>query len=135
MLRGSYEVRRVHRDEDRLGAGTLMTRVRTLLTHYHHAPARLRDDPELRQALLPLYGKEGERIWREHVRPFLAERDLALRTIYAEHAIDDDFTLLDTPEALLVLERLEHDRARLRQVWPLDRSDLERLRDVWGVPV
>jgi hypothetical protein len=110
--------------------------LRTTLSDFHQQPVRVKSDDELRAAVLSLYdGKSAEEIWRDHVRPFVRENDDALETVYREHDADPDFELLDSAETLLVLERLEHDRARLRAVWPLAEDDLERLRDIWGVPV
>ncbi|MDO8184659.1 hypothetical protein Q5424_04840 [Conexibacter sp. JD483] len=91
-------------------------------------------DSELFDVLLGLYDRSPDEIWSEVVSPWLDARDSKLQLVYAEHqALADDTRLLDQPHAPMLLERLEHDRARVIERWPYAISELEALQDVWGI--
>lgn len=101
----------------------------------HPAPARLQCDLELRAILLNLYDEREEVVWAEVVAPYIEAHRPALENVLREHARDPSWNLLDTPEVLLLLERADRDRERLRLAWPGPASVLARLSDVWGVPL
>ncbi len=78
--------------------------------------------------LVHLYDCAPGEVVPKHVGPFVDANQAKLRDIYA--AYEDDETanpLLSQPEALLIFERLENDRDRLRESWPMDKLDLELL--------
>jgi hypothetical protein len=113
--------------------GRLTQMMEKALAGYHHSPERLQPDIRLLRSLLGLYDEPPERVWGHHLAPFIRRNKDALRAVYDEHATLPTTEILDRPEALLLLERIEHDRARVRQAWPYDMADLEPLRDVWGI--
>jgi hypothetical protein len=91
-------------------------------------------DTELFDVLLGLYDRSPDKVWSEIVRPWMDACLSKLQLVYAEHqALANDTQLLDQPHAPMLLERLEHDRARLVDRWPYEISELEALQDVWGV--
>jgi len=91
-------------------------------------------DTELFDVLLGLYDRSPNKVWSEIVRPWMDARLSKLQLVYAEHqALANDTQLLDQPHAPMLLERLEHDRARVVDRWPYEISELEALQDVWGV--
>jgi len=111
-------------------------RLRHALSTVHHDAGRIHHDDALREILVALYpGGEPDRAWSEFVGPYLCEQRAGLLNVWREHREDTSFTLLDRPEALLVLERAERDRERLRRTWPGPPSVLVRVSDVWGVPL
>lgn len=78
--------------------------------------------------LVHLYECSPAEVTARHVGPFVEANESKLRDIYT--AYEDDETanpLLSQPEALLIFERLENDRDRLREGWPADNLSLELL--------
>jgi hypothetical protein len=113
-----------------------MERLQQLLVDVHHNPGRIKSDPEMVEIIFSLYGTtDHDRVLTEVVEPYLEENTTALRTIWSEHADDPSWELLDRPEVLLIFERADHDREKLRQVWPGPDSWLSRISSVWGVPL
>jgi len=93
-----------------------------------------RADTELFDVLLGLYDRSPDEVWSEIVRPWMDARLGKLQLVYAEHqALANDTQLLDQAHAPMLLERLEHDRARVVERWPYEIGELEALQDVWGV--
>jgi hypothetical protein len=97
----------------------------------HRPPAS--SEPLLRDFLLSLYGKCPGRIWSENVQPFLKREQRALQVLYEEHRAFPEAAILDFAESLLVLERLQHDSARLYAGWPLAPSQLDVVAHAWGI--
>ena len=88
------------------------------------------------QVLFDLYGDQREDVvWRNTLGPYIAAHGAALRNVFDEHAADPSWRLLDAPEVLMIFERAENDRERLRRAWPGPNTDLLRISDVWGVPL
>jgi len=111
-------------------------RLRSSLLVVHANPSTIVHDERLSEILLGLFdGAEPARAWSKVIGPYLREQQSGLRNVWREHAADPSFPLLDRPESLLVLERAEHDRERLRRCWPGPASWLTRISDVWGVPL
>lgn len=78
--------------------------------------------------LVHLYECPPAEVTSRYVGPFVETNEQKLRDIYA--AFEDDETanpLLSQPEALLIFERLESDRDRLRERWPVDNLSFELL--------
>lgn len=113
----------------------LVTRLNRALAQFNFSPGR-DPDPALTDAVLSLYGEVTiEQIWACHLRPFVEEHSLALENVYREQAVAPSVEAAKGPEFLLVLERAEHDGLRLNRVWPRNQKELERISDIWGVPV
>jgi hypothetical protein len=89
------------------------------------------------QLLLPLYGLPPAAILGL-VSRFLDDRRSQLKDLYGAYRNDDRLEqVARAPEALLLLERLEHDSSRLEHLWrtrlPLD--ELEQVAAFFGVPL
>jgi hypothetical protein len=111
-------------------------RLRRSLLAVHTNPATIVHDEELGDIVFGLYDPgEPDRVWFEVIAPYLRTQRRGLRNVWREHAADPSFLLLDHPESLLVLERAEHDRERLRLCWPGPAAWLARISDIWGVPL
>jgi len=66
-----------------------------------------------------------------YVDPFLEGNRQKLSDIYEAYADDPTANpLLTQPEALLIFERLQNDRDRLREGWPVDDLSLELLENM-----
>jgi hypothetical protein len=74
-------------------------------------------------------------IWLEVVSPYFAKQREGMLNVWSEHGINPSFELLDRPECLLVFERADRQRERLRQHWPGPSGWLTRVSEVWGVPL
>jgi hypothetical protein len=110
-------------------------RLQDALAELHPDPERIHADEELCRILVDLYDSDDvDAIWSS-LEPYLHEHCAGLRNVWREHGYDPSFRLLDCPEALVVFERAEHAADRLRRSWPGPRSWLERVSDVWGVPL
>jgi hypothetical protein len=92
-------------------------------------------DAELFRALVALYSVRVEAIWWQVIEPFLRGHARGLRQLYAEHAVWPAACVLDLSEALLVLERLDHDALRLERAWPLAPARLDEVATAWGAPL
>lgn len=88
-------------------------------------------------ALAPLYARDDPlSIFTEVLCPYIEQRRDELRQLYERY--EDDVRanpLLFQPEALMLFERLEHDRFRLRENWPpqVSLDVLLNLADIRGV--
>jgi len=125
-------------DEKQPDAGgcRLLALLQETLRRFHPEPSRVRPDAALMDILFGLYGDDrADVVWRDRLRPYIAAHGAALRNVFDEHAADLSWRLLDTPEVLMIFERAENDRERLRRAWPGATSDLLRISDVWGVPL
>jgi ppGpp synthetase/RelA/SpoT-type nucleotidyltranferase len=100
-----------------------------------------RPDPGLSVLSIPtvvrLYPEPPEDVFETRIKPFLNAQSVRLASIF-EHYKDDERAnpLLFQPEALLIFERLEHDRDRLKAFWPVDKLPLDLLESmaaIWGV--
>jgi hypothetical protein len=109
--------------------------LRESLLLVHRMPGRIKHDEELLGILASLYDDPVMRVWQEVLVPYLTDQREGLRNVWHEHALDPSFELLDRPECLLVLERADRQRERLRQCWPGPTSWLTRVSEVWGVPL
>lgn len=92
---------------------------------------------ELAAAIVPLYDSPPEEVTAT-VEAFAVENAAGLRNVIAEGEQGpsrDLNPLLVQPELPMVCERLEHDRVRLEQAWPLSVPTqwLEDLAEKWGV--
>lgn len=91
-------------------------------------------DCEVFETMLSLYQVAPGRVFEEVIEPWMRSRAHRLQLVYGEHrALPGDTHLLGCPEALLVLERLDRDRARLAATWPHATADLAAVEDAWGV--
>jgi ppGpp synthetase/RelA/SpoT-type nucleotidyltranferase len=81
--------------------------------------------------LVHLYRCAPEEVVPLHVDPFLEANRQKLTDIYEAYAEDSTANpLLTQPEALLIFERLQNDRDRLREGWPIDDLSLELLENM-----
>lgn len=111
----------------------LLQRLDAAVTELAGDRAQTAVDDALLEVLLALYDRTPEMVWNDVTGPWIAARWDLLQVVYAEHdALSGDTGLLDLAYALLLLERLEHDRARVIVSWPYDLAELEKLQDVWG---
>lgn len=114
----------------------LRRRLRDVVVSRHPTPRAVHQDDDLLSALLDLYSGTADEIWSEYIEPFLRQHERALDLVYSElDSSSCSSTVFDTPESVLVLERLEHDGLRLADSWPLAPIELERVAASWGVPV
>jgi len=100
-----------------------------------------RPDPGLSVLSIPavvrLYSEPPEDVFETRIKPFLRAQSVRLTSIF-DHYKDDERAnpLLFQPEALLIFERLEYDRDRLKACWPVDKLPLDLLESmaaIWGV--
>jgi hypothetical protein len=91
--------------------------------------------PALLQALLDLYA-EHPRVIARRLEDFVAENSAGVAATLDRISYQNDPARLLTPETLLVLERLAHDRSRLAARWPssIPRSELYKLAAQTGAP-
>ena len=87
--------------------------------------------------LLSLYDVPAQTVL-DLLRRFLADRHCQLERLYRMYRQDPRLDqVARAPEALLLFERLEHDRDRLQDLWrkhlPLD--ELEQTATFFGVPL
>jgi len=81
--------------------------------------------------LVHLYECPPDEVVGTHIEPFLDMNRGKLEAIYEAYADDETANpLLTQPEALLIFERLESDRDRLREGWPVDTLDFELLESM-----
>lgn len=81
--------------------------------------------------LVHLYGCEPSAVVDTHIDPYIATNRQKLQGIYEAYADDETANpLLSQPEAFLILERLQNDRDRLREDWPVDRLNFELLESM-----
>jgi hypothetical protein len=113
----------------------LQRRLRATIEQFHPEPSIVRSDAELFRALVALYPLPLEAIWRHAIELFVSAQMATLPQLYAEHAAWPAVRVLDLAEALLVLERLDHDVRRLERAWPLAPSLLDEVASAWGAPV
>jgi len=100
-----------------------------------------RPDPGLSVLSVPavvrLYSEPPEAVFEDSIKPFLDVESARLAAIFERYRDDDRANpLLFQPEALLIFERLEHDRDRLKEAWPVDKLPLDLLESmaaIWGV--
>jgi ppGpp synthetase/RelA/SpoT-type nucleotidyltranferase len=100
-----------------------------------------RPDPGLSVLSIPavvrLYAEPPEDVFAAVIEPFLHAESGRLSAIFERYRDDERANpLLFQPEALLIFERLEHDRDRLKASWPVDKLPLELLESmaaIWGV--
>jgi ppGpp synthetase/RelA/SpoT-type nucleotidyltranferase len=100
-----------------------------------------RPDPAFSALSVPtlarLYNCPPEQIVERAIQPFIQSAHAQLEAIYTNYRGDDRANpLLFQPEALLIFERLEHDRDRLAERWPddaLPRELLDSMAAIWGV--
>ena len=118
-----------------MGRAELLTVLNRALAQLNFSPRR-ELDPVLTDALVSLYGnKSADEIWARHLRPFVEGHALALENIFREQALSPTVEAANGPEFLLVLERAENDGLGLNHAWPGSADELERISDIWGVPV
>jgi ppGpp synthetase/RelA/SpoT-type nucleotidyltranferase len=88
-------------------------------------------------AVVRLYSEPPEDVFEDIIKPFLEAESARLAQIFERYRGDDRANpLLFQPEALLIFERLEHDRDRLKEAWPVDKLPLDLLESmaaIWGV--
>jgi hypothetical protein len=98
----------------------------------------VRFDWDLAQALLRFYPEVSTTgVVERFIRPFVSQHTEVLRRIYSAYADDPRRPPpLSDPTSLVVFERLNADRFRLRAEWPARRDllELERMSAIWGVP-
>jgi DNA-directed RNA polymerase specialized sigma24 family protein len=92
-----------------------------------HAPATSQDDP--------LLGVENMQAWLTAVMGRVCLNLSRSRRARREEPTDFHVPkpvnpLLTQPEALLIFERLDSDRARLREGWPVDNLSFELLENM-----
>jgi ppGpp synthetase/RelA/SpoT-type nucleotidyltranferase len=100
-----------------------------------------RPDPGLSILSIPtvvrLYPEAPEDVFTARIEPFLRAESARLTAIFERYRNDERANpLLFQPEALLIFERLEHDRDRLKAAWPVDKLPLDLLESmaaIWGV--
>lgn len=101
--------------------------------------APLGDEDEVRlDLLLSLHERPADEVAEEVLPAFVRSRCEMLVTLYRVYRDDARAaSLLFVPDALLILERLEHDPDRLRRAWEgqLPIEDLEAVADIFGLPV
>lgn len=88
-------------------------------------------------AIVRLYKEPPEDVFEASIEPFLEGESTRLNAIFERYRNDERANpLLFQPEALLIFERLEHDRDRLKASWPVDNLPLDLLESmaaIWGV--
>jgi ppGpp synthetase/RelA/SpoT-type nucleotidyltranferase len=102
-----------------------------------------RPDPGLSVLSIPtvvrLYTEPPADVFAAVIEPFLQAESVRLSAIFERYRDDERANpLLFQPEALLIFERLEHDRDRLKAAWPADKLPLELLESmaaIWGVDI
>lgn len=78
--------------------------------------------------LVHLYECSPAEVVSTHIDPYLEANRKKLQDIYDAYADDETANpLLTQPEAFLIFERLQNDRDRLKESWPVDRLGLELL--------
>lgn len=78
--------------------------------------------------LVHLYGSPPAEVVSTHIDPYLKANRQKLHDIYDAYADDETANpLLTQPEAFLIFERLQSDRDRLKENWPVDSLSLELL--------
>lgn len=78
--------------------------------------------------LVHLYGCPPPEVVSTHIDPYLEANRQKLQDIYDAYADDETANpLLTQPEAFLIFERLQNDRDRLKENWPVDKLSLELL--------
>jgi len=78
--------------------------------------------------LVHLYGCPPAEVVSTHIDPYLKTNQQKLQDIYEAYADDETANpLLTQPEAFLIFERLQNDRDRLKENWPVDSLSLELL--------
>lgn len=78
--------------------------------------------------LVHLYGCPPTEVISTHIDPYLEANQQKLQDIYEAYADDETANpLLTQPEAFLIFERLQNDRDRLKENWPVDSLGLELL--------
>jgi len=113
--------------------------LRALERHYYRFTTR-RWDPEVSKQiisfLLPVYGAEVSRI-ESRLDEFCAQHATTLAHVYDQAATDstDQSAFLHQPEALMIYNLLEIDRASTREVWGehFPERELERLALKFGI--
>lgn len=119
-----------------MSVDALSSQIQAAVTPLHPHPEKLATDPDLRAALLPLFGDlSPEQIWTDHIEPFLRAREAELSNLYREHGEAPFLASADAIEFPIVLERAENASLALEAAWPLDSIELLRISDAWGVPV
>jgi hypothetical protein len=112
---------------------------RLLAPLYERVTGREASGAELAACLLASYETQDPRaILEEHIRPFVATHEAALRGVFS--AYEDDCRrpkLFAGVSVLMVLERLQNDRFLLQMRWPLGVSTevYDRMASIWGTPV
>lgn len=100
---------------------------------FHPRPEALRHNPQLWSALCGLYLQQDADLSDAMLEHFLDESADSLRTIFRRHAEVNLARCLDEYEGILVLERLQNDRAHLVEVWPFSERELQEVADAAGV--
>lgn len=78
--------------------------------------------------LVHLYGCPPTEVVSTHIDPYLKANRKKIQDIYEAYADDETANpLLTQPEAFLIFERLQNDRDRLKEAWPVDSLSLELL--------
>lgn len=78
--------------------------------------------------LVHLYECAPGDVVKTHIDPYIEANWQKLEDIYEAYADDETANpLLSQPEAFLIFERLQNDRDRLRENWPVDKLDFELL--------
>lgn len=81
--------------------------------------------------LVHLYGCPPTEVVSTHIDPFIEDNKQKLQDIYDAYAGDDTANpLLTQPEAFLIFERLQNDRDRLKEYWPVDKLNIELLENM-----
>jgi hypothetical protein len=111
----------------------LRARAETAAVSLHPHPEALSHNPQLWNALCGLYGQEGADFADATLEHFLSESADSLRVIFRRHGEVALARCLDEYEGVLVLERLQNDRAHLVEVWPFSEQELQEVADAAGV--
>jgi hypothetical protein len=110
-----------------------MRRVEPAAIDLHRDPEALGHDEVLLTMLNALYAVEEMQGPSVKVQRFLEQHATSLRTIYRRHADLRIAPCLDEFEGLLVLERLQNDRAHLAEAWPYSIDELQAVAEAAGV--
>jgi hypothetical protein len=92
-------------------------------------------NPDLGEALFPLYGTDMEGVWHDHLLPFIRENSEKLASIYRNQMGSGKYIMLfDEAESLMAFERIFNDPEGLVRVWPEPWDSLAILFEAAGVP-